>query len=78
MGSGVEEVTTEIDWKPGKNLTLRQVNKKGGAGKKVRQQGFSNIVARAADFAHLASWHTRPPLVRSPFRCFLGYDGGLH
>lgn len=35
MGSGVVEETTDIEWKEGKNLTVRQVVKKGGAGKKV-------------------------------------------
>lgn len=37
MGSGVVEETTEIEWKEGKNLTVRQVLKKGGAGKKVAE-----------------------------------------
>lgn len=35
MGSGVVEETTHIEWKEGKNLTVRQVAKKGGGGKKV-------------------------------------------
>lgn len=35
LGSGVIEETTDIEWKAGKNLTVRQVVKKGAAGKKV-------------------------------------------
>ena len=39
LGSGFIEETTDIEWKAGKNLTVRQVVKKGAAGKKVLYPG---------------------------------------